>query len=239
MPTDCVPQDSHPALFIGLVLLFPMCTTAAPLSSRPRPLRSTPLPPGLPCVPKPRLHIHNQQSRLSPRLIAALTALSPDSPPPIHTTGRCTHTDTPTVVAPKSEESMPIKEALFCDLLAQTSIRLIRASPAFDRTTMTLSLTNKALAQPHIWMHHGTGGGVSPPVQDRQTTGSLISKIHFSPRRNSQSSTLGTYRYSRDTVESDRQMTCQNSLMNTPYLSRSLHYAQKVWRPFCECATVK
>jgi len=77
---------------------------------------------------------------------------------------------------------MPHKEALFCDCLAQTSIRFTEVAPTVDGTTMTLSLTNKALAKLHIWLHHGTDGGVPYPVQGRQTTGILLAKTHLSLR---------------------------------------------------------
>jgi len=40
------------------------------------------------------------------------------------------------VVAPKSGESLPNKEALFCVLSAQTAIGLTGVSPAFDGTTI-------------------------------------------------------------------------------------------------------
>jgi len=46
------------------------------------------------------------------------------------------HASLPIVVAPRSGESRPNQEALFCVWLAQTSIGLTGASPAFGATTI-------------------------------------------------------------------------------------------------------
>jgi len=72
--------------------------------------------------------------------------------------------------------------------------------------------------------HDHTSGCITAPaavrhdlchwcVQHRRTTGILLAKTHWSPRRKQKSGASRPSRYSRDTVESDRQITCQNSLV--------------------------
>jgi len=66
------------------------------------------------------------------------------------------------VVAPKSVESMPNKEALFCVLLAQTAIGLTGVSSAFDGTTIQSLFSYIRPGYIHSGYNRDHGGTTEP-----------------------------------------------------------------------------